>query len=135
MGHTQDKRVLFAFNPGEQAEDFYDNGFESFAVKIWEYLNANFYKEPLEESKPFVIFADSKTIVIVENQHMNDFILQLSAVFEKREEYEICKKISDVKYQWDEYIKIPEDIKTENLDPSTGPPKKKRGRPPKKKPE
>ena len=131
MGHTIDKRVLFAFNPSEQADDFYNNGFESFGLKIWEYLEANFYKEPIEESKPFVIFADSKTIVIVENQHMDEFVRQLSLVYEKREEYEICKNISDLKSAWDQYIKIPESIKTKALDPSTGPPKKKLGRPPK----
>jgi len=133
MGHTADKRVLFAFNPNEQADDFYDNGWKSFAAKIWEYLEANFYKEPIEESKPFVIFADSKTIVIVENQHMDEFIKQLSIVFEKNEEYEICKNISDLKSAWDEYLKIPESIKTKNLDSSTGIKKSKRGRPPKNK--
>jgi len=131
LGHTADKRVLFAFDPTTQAENFYENGFETFELKIYEYLEANFYKEPIEESKPFVIFADSKTIVIVENQHMDEFISQLLKVFEKREEYEICVAIADLKKAWDEYLKIPESIKTKNLDPSTGTEiKKRRGRPP-----
>jgi len=131
MGHTSDKRVLFAFNPNEQADDFYERGWESFALKIWEYLEANFYKEPVEESKPFVIFADSKTIVIVENRHMNEFIKQLSVIFEKREEYETCKNIADLKATWDGYLKIPGSIKT--IDSSSGTLRKKRGRPPKNK--
>ena len=134
MGHTADKRVLFAFDPNIQAEDFYSSGaFDTFAIKIWEYLEKSFYTEPVEESKPFVIFADGKTIVIVENEHMDIFFTYLLSVFEKREAYETCSKITEMKKTWDGYLKIPNDIKTEVLDPSTGPPKPKRGRPPKNK--
>jgi len=132
MGHTVDKRVLFAFDPTIQAEDFYISGaFDTFGTKIYEYLEANFYIEPIEESKPFVIFADGKTIVIVENEHMETFIEHLLNVYQKREDYEICSKITEIKKIWDGYLKIPNDIKTQELDPSVGPPKKKRGRPPK----
>ena len=124
MGHTADKRVLFAFDPNIQAEDFYTSGsFDIFATKIYEYLDVNFFTEPIEESKPFVIFADGKTIVIVENEHMDNFINLLSSVYENREAYEICKRIVDIKATWDGYLKIPGDIKTETLDPSIGPPK------------
>jgi len=133
MGHTADKRVLFGFDPDIQAEDFYSSGaFDTFATKIYEYLDNNFYLEPIEESKPFVIFADGKTIVIVENQHMDKFTQHLLSVYEKREDYEICKKITDIKNDWDNYFKIPEKIEVFK-DASIGPPKKKRGRPPKNK--
>jgi len=46
-------------------------------------------------------------------------------VYEKREEYEICKNLSDIKTTWDEYLKIPDDIKTDSLDASLGPKKHK----------
>ena len=126
LGHTADKRVLFSFDPASQAEDFYEYGWESFAGRIYEYLEENFYKEPIQESKPFVIFADTKTIVIVENENFDEFIKQLSGYYEKNEKYEICKKISDIRNTWDGYLKIPDDIKTDILDSSTGPTGKKR---------
>jgi hypothetical protein len=132
LGHTEDKRVLFGFNPKEQSEDFYTSGaFEAFGTKIFEYLETNFYKEPVEESKPFVCFADSKTIIIVENNNVPNFIQELITIYEKREDYEICAKISKIEEKWNSYLKIPEDIKTEKLDPPPNPQKKKRGRPPK----
>ena len=130
MGHTHDHRVLFAFNPFEQAENFYTQAFATFAHNIYEYLKENFFKEPIEPNKPFVCFADSKTIVIVENSHVEEFTKRMIEVFEKEEKYENCKAITEIKTAWDQYLKIPDDI---NIDPSVGPPKKKRGRPPKKK--
>ena len=127
LGSTADKRVLFSFDPTSQADDFYKNGWGSFAPKIYEYLEKNFYKEPIEESKPFVIFADTKTIVIVENNKFEEFIKQLSGFYEKKEKYEICKKISDIKETWEGYLKIPDDIKTDMLnDSSLGPIKKRK---------
>jgi len=133
LGHTPDKRVLFKFNPNEQADNFYEVGFSSFAHNIFKYLEENFYKEPVEESKPFVVYADTKTIVIVDNEDVDQFFKHMLDVFEKNEAYETCSKITDIKNAWDQYIKIPGDINTAILDPSTGPPKKKRGRPPKNK--
>jgi len=125
MGHTQDKRVLFAFNPNEQRENFYlDNSFEIFASKIYEYLTNNFYKEPTEKNKPFVIFADAKTIVIVENKWLNDFVDRLIKIFTIREQYENCTFITKIKKDWDNNLNC--------IDSSMGI-KKRRGRPPKNK--
>lgn len=135
MGHTQDKRVLFAFNPEEQTENFYaDGGWDQFSGKIYEYINEFFYKEPIEENKPFIIFSDSKTIVIIEDKHVDAVIEKLIKTFQNKEKYEICSKISEIKNQWYLRKTLPQ---ITPIDASIGkkpePPNKKRGRPPKKK--
>lgn len=133
LGHTQDKRVLFAFNPGVQNDDFYDVSWSNFAVKIYEYLEENFDKEPVEENKPFVIFSDTKTIVIVEDVHVNEVIEKMIRFYQGKENYEACSRISEIRDTWYARKTIPEIAPP---DASIGPEeKKKRGRPPKKKDE
>ena len=122
LGHTQDKRVLFAFNPKEQNDDFYTVSWSNFAVKIYEYLLENFDKEPIEENKPFVIFSDTKTIVIVEDRDVNEVIEKMIKYYQGQENYEACSKISDIRDTWYTRKTVPEI----NLDPSIGPEKKKK---------
>jgi nitrogen regulatory protein PII len=129
VGFTEDKRVLYMFNPDEQHEGFYVDGWNKFSIKIYEYLKDNFYKEPIEENKPLVIYADTKVIVIVEDEKVNDVISHVLQEFEKKENYEACSFISQVRDKWYERKTIPKEV----LDPSIGPPKRRRGRPPKKK--
>ena len=125
VGHTKDKRVLFAFNPDEQEENFYINGgWNTFSEKIYAYIKDNFDKEPVEEGKPFVAYADNKTIVIVEDKHVDSVIDKLLKRFEKEEKYEECAVISDIKNSWkkthDEITKIElEHPLTLKTDPST----------------
>jgi|AntAceMinimDraft_18_1070375.scaffolds.fasta_scaffold11767_6 DNA-directed RNA polymerase beta subunit len=128
VGHTKDKRVLFAFNPNEQNDNFYiGGGWDSLCVSIHEYLKNNFNKEPIEKNKPFVIFADTKTIVIIEDQYFNQVIDEIIKRFEKLEKYEICSKISEIKDIW-------LSKKTEfQLDASIGPKKSNKRKLPKKK--
>lgn len=129
IGYTKDKRVLYQFDPDEQHDEFYIDGWDKFSRKIYEYLKDNFDKEPIEENKPFVIFADTKVIVIVEDDKVNDVISHVLLEFEKKENYEACSFISNVRDKWYERKTIPKDV----LDPSIGHPKKRRGRPPKNK--
>jgi len=128
MGHTKDKRVMFAFNPNEQHENFYiGGGFSTFAAKIYDYLIENFDKEPIEENKPFVIYSDSKTIVIIEDKDVEQVIGDMLEDFTKKEKYEACIQIKDIKNKWYALKTIPKDLPTVDL------PKKRRGRPPKNK--
>lgn len=129
IGYTKDKRVLYQFNPEEQSDEFYIDGWDKLAGKIYEYLKENFYKEPIEENKPFVLFADTKVIVIAEDEKVNDIISHVLQEFEKRENYEACSFISNVRNEWYKRKTIHNDI----IDPSIGIHKKKRGRPPKNK--
>lgn len=129
IGFTKDKRVLYQFDPDEQNEEFYIDGWDKFSVKIYDYLKDNFEKDHYEENKPMVIFADSKVIVVVEDKKVNDVFGHVLSHFEKREKYEACSFISNVRESWFQRKTLPDVV----IDPSTGKPKKKRGRPPKKK--
>ena len=124
MGQTKDKRVLFSFNPGEQIEDFYSkNYFNKFAEKIYEYLMEGFEKDG---AIPFIIFADSKTIVIVEDQHVDEVLDRIIHIYKKKENYEVCSNITKVRKEWRKAI-TPKKI----IDSSTG--KRRTRRPPKNK--
>jgi len=127
VGHTADKRVLYVFNPDEQSENFYVDGWDKFSFKIYVYLKENFDKEPVEENKPFVIYSDSKTIVIVEDKYVNEVVGSVLQFFERVENYEACSYISSVRERWYTRKTLPDNV----MDPSIGPIKKKRGRPPK----
>lgn len=128
MGQTKDKRILFAFNPNEQNDSFYfDGSWDKFSERIHEYLKENFYKEPTEENKPFVIYSDTKNIVIVEDTFVDEIINKMVQHFETTEQYEKCSTITEIKKEWDNRKTLLQ------IDSSIGIPKKKRGRPPKNK--
>lgn len=129
IGPTEDKRVLYHFDPDNQIDDFYKNGWNKFAHKVIDYLRENFDKEPIEKDKPFVLFADNKNIVITDDDKVNQIIDNLLKEFQRIEDYETCSFISYVREQWFTRKTVPQEV----LDPSIGPPKKRRGRPPKKK--
>jgi len=135
LGHTKDKRVMFAFNPNEQHENFYvDDGWEKFVVNIHKYLKENFDKEPIEENKPFVIFSDSKTIVIVEDKNVDQVIDDMLSYFMKKEKYEICSEITEIKNKWYILKTLPSQgmiDPPETLDSSIGEKKKRKKPPPK----
>jgi hypothetical protein len=135
LGHTQDKRVLFAFNPNVQNDEFYNGAWDNFAIKIYEYLAENFDKEPVEENKPFVIFSDTKTIVIIEDLHVDEVIEKLIVKYQAAEKYEVCSKISEIRENWYLRKTMPEinmGNMSDAIDSSIGEPKKKPGRPKKK---
>jgi len=129
IGQTPNKQVLFSFNPNEQSEHFFTNGgFDTFATKIYEYLNENFKSKELESETPFIIFADNKTMIMVQNEFFDTFIQKLIDVFQKKEHYEICTHIKNIKTEWYNYLK--KESKKEIISNEQN--KKRRGRPPKK---
>ena len=101
IGQTDDKRVLYGFNPHEQSDTFFSDGsFNIFADKIYDYLNENF-----ELEKPFKIFADSKNIVVVEDLMFGDVIDEMIKIYEPDEKYEKCSKLAEIKKVWKKEIK------------------------------
>jgi hypothetical protein len=98
MGHTKDKRVLFAFNPHEQNDMFFvDGSFDKFAFRLYDFMNEHFDSDP---KKPFVIFADTKTVVIVEDRYVNDLLDKMLDLFKSKEKYEMCSRLSEIKTEW-----------------------------------
>ena len=129
IGYTKDKRVLYVFDPEQQNEEFYIDGWDKFSKKSYEYLKEHFNDEPQEENKPLVIYADTKVIVIVEDDKVNSVVGHMLSHFENKEDYEACSFISDIREEWFQRKTLPDNIE----DPSIGQPKKKRGRPRKNK--
>lgn len=120
-GYTSDKRVLFDFDPNEQAEGFYnEKSYAPFAEKIYEYLNTNFYENPVEINHPLVIFADTKTIISVKKDHTQKFFGNILDFFTKKEKYEICGNLTSIQKAWIEYDVNNESIKKSISEMSVG---------------
>lgn len=103
-GITEDKRVLFSFDPAEQSDGFYkDEVFSEFADRIYEYLGNNFYDNPQEPNHPLVIFADTKTIISVYSTETDSFFIKLLDYYTKTEQYEVCEALTGIKKAWDDY--------------------------------
>lgn len=129
IGSTKDKRILYEFDPDQQSDDFYIDGWDKLSQRIFDYINHNYDKEPKEINKPFVLYADTKVIVIAKDKKINTIIEHMLRYFGSKENYEACSYISRVREDWHLNQEIP-DIK---LDSSIGSTVKKRGRPPKNK--
>ena len=53
----------------------------------------------------FAIYADNKTIVIVEDEYVEDFMNRLRLNFEKREKYHGCHHMTGIIQKWRDYVK------------------------------
>jgi len=98
LGVTNDesKRILFAFNPEDQKEEFYHNEeFERFSTKVYSYLSVNKQTED-----PFTIYADKKAIIIIESAKVNQFLDAIIKNFTILEEYEKCSALETMKKEW-----------------------------------
>lgn len=97
MGITEDKKLMFAFNPNEQSKEFYSaSEFEQFSIKVYDYLHVNKINK-----EPFTIYSDKKAIIIIEKTSIIDFLNILLKHFEKKEDYEKCTNISKMIAKWD----------------------------------
>ena len=100
IGPTNDNRVLFEYDPEIQKEEFYKKeNFELFANKVYSYIS-EFYKT----NSPFIIYADTKIIISIDNKNIALVLDKLNESFEIREEYEICAEIKNIKNYWEKKI-------------------------------
>jgi len=96
IGTTDDKRILFNFNPNDQTREFYDHEeFYVFSQKVYDFLNKN-----KQEKEPFTIYADKKAIIIIDSNNVKTFLNSMLEKFKNKEEYEICTNISKMIKQW-----------------------------------
>jgi len=101
IGSTEDKRILFGFDPTMQTSEFYTNEeFYKFSQKVYDYISHNKQKK-----EPFTIYADKKAIIIVENKYVISFLTTLLEKFKNKEDYEICTDISEIIKHWPSKIK------------------------------
>lgn len=96
IGTTEDKRILFNFNPDDQTREFYDHEeFYVFSQKVYDFLNKN-----KQEKEPFTIYADKKAIIIIDSNNVKTFLNSMLEKFKNKEEYEICTNITKMIKQW-----------------------------------
>jgi len=99
VGPTEDKRVLFEFDPHKQSPEFYKDGnFINFAEKISEFLINNF-----KNRKLFHIYEDKKTVIFIKNENVEFLNNKLIESFNKIEKYELSKELKDIGDKWKEY--------------------------------
>jgi hypothetical protein len=96
IGATPDKRILFGFNPTDQTDDFYKNDeFYIFSQKVYDYISHN---KPTKE--PFTIYADKKSVIIIDPRHVISFLNTMLEKFKSKEDYEICTDLSNIIKSW-----------------------------------
>ena len=105
VGTTNNKKILFGFNPNEQSSEFYnDEQFYTFSKKTYEFLRKN-----RQEKEPFTIYIDKRAVIIVETAYVKEFLSTLLEQFKNKEDYEICNDISRMINDW---TKITKPVKT-----------------------
>jgi len=108
LGATEDKRILFAYNPNDQSKEFYLNEeFYKFSQKVYGYISEN-----KQEKEPFTIYADKKAVIIIETLQVKTFLNSLLEKFKSKEEYEICTHITKIMKDWSKTLKDPTSEKT-----------------------
>jgi hypothetical protein len=118
MGITTDKKLLFSFDPNSQDKGFYEGEpFKTFSEKILEYLKTNLDSN-IKQKKPFTIFDDNKTVVIVNDENIIPTLDIIMEKFQHDENYEACKDMIVIKKK----VSLEQEVTEEK-------PKKKRGRP------
>jgi len=99
IGPTEDKRVMFEFDPHGQSEEFWKpENFLEFSRRVVGYLNKNY-----KDQESFVIFADKKSIIVVADESVEFILNKVIEVFEKRENYERCAELNKVMESWKAY--------------------------------
>jgi hypothetical protein len=96
MGATEDKRILFGFNPTEQDKEFYTNDeFYIFSQRVYDYISHN-----KQVKEPFTIYADKKAVIIIDVKYVVSFLNTMLEKFKSKEDYEICTDISNMIKTW-----------------------------------
>jgi len=105
IGQTNDKRVLFEYDPFKQNDDFYANSsFDMFQSKTFAYLKENFWNDLIREIRPLTVFSDNKTIIIINDNNIKKYFSELLNYYSKKEQYENCEEINKIKIAWISYL-------------------------------
>lgn len=101
VGTSNDKKIIFEFNPNEQSPEFFKNKeFEIFSEKTYYYISIN-----KQDQKPFTIYADNKAIIIINEENIITYLKLLEENFKIKEEYETCNEITKILKEWENIIK------------------------------
>lgn len=101
VGPTDDKRVMFEFDPKAQSKQFYEHHFfEEFSKKVYTFLMNHYVN-----GDTFVLFADKKAIIIVIDENVNEIVNKIINDFKRREKYEKCSELKKILDSWNKYKK------------------------------
>lgn len=101
IGATNDKRILFGYNPDDQTKEFYNHEeFYKFSQRVYNYITEN-----KQDKEPFTIYADKKAIIIIDTPKIQAFLDTLLEKFKNKEDYEICTHITKIMHDWTNPIK------------------------------
>jgi len=96
IGPTEDKRVMFEFDPHKQSEEFWkEEFFLSFANKVREFLVVNYKNSP-----HFFIFHDKKSIIYTPDEHVDFLMKRIIDFFQSKEKYEYCSELKNIWEKW-----------------------------------
>lgn len=99
IGPTEDKRVLFEFDPNRQSEEFYEEEyFNKFSNRVTTFLEQSY-----KDGDTFVVFADSKSVIAVADDNVEILMNRIIKHFENHEKYEICSKLTKILEKWKKY--------------------------------
>ncbi|NJO90324.1 MAG: hypothetical protein HC831_16300, partial [Chloroflexia bacterium] len=106
LGPTMDKRALLRFHPDRQKDEFYEfESYSAFASRSFNYLHQFFNKNLDVEKNSFAIFADNKSIIIVDDEDVDIFSEKIIENYEKREKYHGCSHLVAMIKKWGDYVK------------------------------
>lgn len=96
IGPTEDKRVMFEFDPHSQSSEFWKQPyFGEFSNKVSEFIT-KFYKN----GDTFVLWTDKKSVIVVSDENVPFIIDKIIEHFKTVERYEECNMLSKVIRQW-----------------------------------
>ena len=99
IGPTEDKRVMFEFDPHAQSNEFWEEQyFGEFSNKVLEFIK-QFYKH----ADVFILFTDKKSVIVVADENVPFIINKIIEHFKKNERYEDCDTLSKVLRRWKRY--------------------------------
>ena len=100
VGITNDKRILFNFDPTSQVDNFYTTeNFNTFSLNIFKY----FQEYPPQD--PLVILSDNNMVITVDSPNGCFLFDKLIENFTKSENYEICSELVKMKKSYKKLLK------------------------------
>ena len=95
LGPTEDKRILFEFNPHNQSQEFYEEShFLRFCNKMIDFIKS------IKLSKTFYIYFDKKTVIFIKDENIKFTIDRMIDTFNKKEQYENSNYIKNIYENW-----------------------------------
>jgi len=105
IGPTKDKRLLMKLDLEKQIDDFFRfDIFTPFATQSFNYLHKYLNSNLRLSNNAFIIFADKKTVLIIPDDQVENFLRKIIDNYEKREKYRACDHILRMLRKWKKYV-------------------------------